>query len=106
MFRGVGETASVAELVEYQRSGGGQLPMYPHGHPDPVTLINQGAYSPDEMWTNDQFNYIHHGMKPSSFVRDLQGVSNQIPQWAWLVTGTLLLGLGVYTYVQASKKRK
>ena len=104
MLQGLGAAQITADIVGYQRQGSG-LPMHPHGHPDPTTLINIGLYDPDEEWPNAQYNYIHHNKEPSTLVRDLQGVSNQIPQWAWVAAGALLVGLGIYTYVRESKKR-
>lgn len=105
MLKGLGTAQITAEIVGYQRKGGG-LPMHPHGHPDPTTLINMGLYDPNEHWANSQSNYIHGGQRPNTIMRDLQGVSNQIPQWAWLVAGTLFVGAGIYYYNAEAKKKK
>lgn len=84
--------ANTAELVTYQQKGSA-LPMFPHGHPDPATLVSQGLYDPAVHWTE----------KPSALRRDLQGVSNSIPQWAWLSFGGLFLVLGIVAYRRQRK---
>jgi hypothetical protein len=94
MLIGISAVQATADLVSYQRTGSG-LPMYPHGRPDPATLINMGFYDPATMWSDSQKRYLEGGPKPSSLLRDLQGVSNQIPQWVWLAAGGTLLVLGL-----------
>jgi hypothetical protein len=94
MLIGIGAAQTVADLVSYQRTGSG-LPMFPHGHPDPATMINMGAYSPDSFWTEGQKRYLEGGQRPSTLLRDLQGVSNQIPRWAWLAAGGAFVLLGI-----------
>ena len=106
MLKGLGAAQITAEIVGFQRKGAG-LPMHPHGHPDPTTLINMGLYDPNEHWSKAQLNYIQGGSRPNSFTRDLQGVSNQIPQWAWLAAGVVFAGVGIYFYnKEANKKRR
>lgn len=94
MLIGIGAAQATADLVSYQRTGSG-LPMYPHGHPDPSTMINMGLYDPNNFWSEPQKQYLDGGQKPSTVLRDLQGVSNQVPQWAWLTAGGLLVLLGL-----------
>lgn len=101
MLVGIGAAQNTADLVEYQRTGNG-MPMHPHGHPDPATLINLGVYDPADHWTPAQLRYLQSGKKTSTLVRDLQGVSNQIPQWAWLTAGGFFILLGILAF-QRSK---
>lgn len=105
MLQGLGTAQITAEIVGFQRKGEG-LPMHPHGHPDPTTLINMGLYDPSGEWKNSQLSYIQGGSRPNTFGRDLQGVSNQLPQWAWIAAGVLFTGLGIYAYNKSSKKKK
>lgn len=98
MLIGLGAVQSAADratLVSYQQRSG-KLPMSPHGHPDPNTLINQGVYDPMDHWPDSQVRYIEDGDKTGTFMRDLAGVNNQVPQWAWLVlSGTCLILAGL-----------
>lgn len=94
MLIGIGAVQTTADLVSYQRTGSG-LPMYPHGRPDPATLINMGFYDPQNLWSPAQKQYLSGGKKPSTILRDLQGVSNQVPQWTWLAAGGVLVVLGL-----------
>lgn len=111
MLIGLGAVQSAAEratLVAYQQRSG-KLPMSPHGLPDPNTLINQGAYDPMENWPDSQVSYLQNGDKPGTFMRDLSGVNNQVPQWAWFVlSGTCLLlaGLAYRRYKKEGKSGK
>jgi disulfide bond formation protein DsbB len=105
MLIGIGAAQSTAELVEFQRTGRG-MPMHPHGHPDPSTTISMGLYDPAQHWPQDQLAYISGGPRPSTFKRDLQGVSNQIPQWAWLVAGGAFIVLGIMSFRKSSKRKK
>jgi len=72
--------------------------MDPHGHPDPTTMINRGRYNPLEEWPRRQVQYLEGGPKPGTFFRDLQGVSNQVPRWAWLVSGGAFLLFATVAY--------
>lgn len=103
MLIGIGAVRTTAELVDFQRIASGKgMTIHPHGHPDPTTMITLGVYNPEEHWTNAQRDYISGGSRPSTLGRDLQGVSNQIPQWAWLLAGGTLLALG---YLSFRKKK-
>lgn len=95
----------VASLVSFQQSGQGDLPMHPHGHPDPNTLINMGEYEPLSHWPSAQQKFVTNGDKPGTFFRDLGTVNNQVPQWAWLVlSGTF--GVVAYLSYRNHKKSK
>lgn len=95
----------VAQLVAFQTSGQGQLPMIPHGHPDSNTLVNMGQYDPMEHWPTSQIDYVQDGDKPGTFLRDLGTVNNQVPQWGWfVVAGTF--GLLAYLSYRNHKKSK
>ena len=105
MLIGIGAVPQTAtQLVDFQRTQS-TLPMFPHGHPDPATLINAGAYNPHDEWSRDELAYIEGGAAPSSFGRDLQGVSNQIPQWVWLTAGGLFAILTIWAYRVESKEK-
>ena len=105
MLIGIGAAQNTADLVEFQRTGSG-MPMYPHGHPDPATMISMGLYDPTQHWPQDQLAYLSGGPRPSTFRRDLQGASNQIPQWAWLAAGGVLVALGLLSLRKPSKRKK
>jgi len=86
-------------LVAYQAGGRGPWPMSPHGHPDAPTLMNLGYYDPlAEMPAAHRAYVLESGPKPGTFARDLAGAANQVPQWAWLVAGFGLLGLGIWAW--------
>lgn len=104
MLIGIGATDKTS-LVAYQNSNK-PLPMLPHGHPDPNTLINQGAYDPAEMWPESVSSYLAGGDKPGTFFRDLSGVNNQIPRWAWFVSGGVCLVLSAIAYNRYRKEKK
>lgn len=94
---GVWDAATSGAVAVYQQ-GPGALPMFPSGAPDPATLINLGYYDPLEHLPRAQLAFLEGGERPGTFWRDLATASNQIPRWAWLVLGALLLGLGYYSY--------
>lgn len=97
-----------AALVQYQSSGDGPLPMIPHGHADANTLINQGIYDPLDSWSNSIVSYVAEGKKPGTFLRDMAGVNNQVPQWGWFVmsgVGFLLAGLAYRRHRQEKKTK-
>lgn len=96
----------VAQLVTFQQSGTGTHPMIPHGHPDANTLINMGDYDPMQSWPRGQREYIENGDKPSTFLRDLGTVNNQVPQWAWLVLAGTCGVLAYLSYRQHKKDKK
>jgi hypothetical protein len=99
----------VARLVNFQQAQGGPLPMIPHGHPDPNTLINMGQYDPLESWPSSQRDFIQNGEKPGTFFRDMRTVNNQVPQWAWLVlagTFSLLAYLSYRNHRKQQKRRR
>lgn len=109
MLVGIGGVQSAAEkaaLVAFQQSGTGPLPMAPHGHPDPNTLINMGKYDPMEHWPNSQVQYLTTGQEPGTFLRDLSGVSNQVPRWAWFAVGGVFLVLSGLSYRKHRKQKK
>lgn len=106
MLIGLGGVQSAAEratLVAYQQKSG-KLPMSPHGHPDPNTLINMGKYDPMDHWPSSQVKYLTNGDKASTFMRDLAGVNNQVPQWAWFVLGGTCLLLSGFAYRRHRKE--
>lgn len=96
----------VAGLVTFQASGKGQYPMLPHGHPDSNTLINKGDYDPKSHWPSSVNKFLDTGDRPSSFFRDLAGVNNQVPRWAWFVLGGTFVVLGGMSYRQHRKSKK
>jgi hypothetical protein len=97
------DAVTLGAMTAYQASKVGPLPMLPHGHPDPPTLINLGYYDPVDELPADQRRYVEGGDKPGTFFRDLGTASNQVPQWAWIVMGIGLIAFGYYTYRQATK---
>jgi hypothetical protein len=108
MLIGIGAVQSAADkaaLVAFQNRGGG-LPMYPHGHPDPATLINMGKYKPLDHWPESQVAYLAGGEKPGTFLRDVSGVFNQVPRWAWFTLGGLSLVLSGLAYRRHRKDKK
>lgn len=98
--------AQKAALVSFQQSSQGSLPMSPHGHPDANTLINQGVYNPMDHWPTSQVEFLTTGEKPGTFFRDLSGASNQVPRWAWFVTGGVFVLLGGLAYRRHRKEKK
>jgi len=94
---------TTAEYVEFQRTMKTGLPMFPSGHPDPATLINAGVYDPAASWSAAQASYLQGGKKPSTFLRDLRGASNQVPSWGWLAVGGVFLLLGYLSYRAEAK---
>ena len=109
MLVGLGAVQSASDkaaLVQFQNSGKGPLPMIPHGHPDANTLINQGVYDPLESWPNSQVTYLSGGEKPGTFLRDLAGVNNQIPRWAWFTMGGVSLVFAGLAYRRHRKENK
>lgn len=99
MLFGLGAVQSTAEIVGFQRTqqvAPGGWPMRPHGHPDPSTLIMMGAYDPNTMWPDHA---------PSPLFRDVQAVSNQVPQWAWLVAGGALVIIAAVLYNKEKKSK-
>lgn len=96
----------VAGLVTFQGSGKGEYPMLPHGHPDPNTLINKGLYDPQEHWPNKVNAFLDTGERPNSFFRDLAGVNNQVPRWAWFVLGGTFVVLAGFSYRAHRKEKK
>lgn len=93
---------NTADLVVYQQKKKGAA-IHPHGHPDPATLVDMGTYRPEEYWPEEQLEYVRGGSKPSTFFRDLQGVSNQVPQWIWLTVGGATLAYAFFTW-RSSKR--
>ncbi len=105
MLIGIGAVPSTTtEYVTFQQTPKG-LPMFPHGHPDPATLINAGVYDQKSNWSAAQLAYIEGGSKPSTFGRDLQGVSNQVPRWIWISAGGVFVALGIMAYRQTVKRK-
>lgn len=104
-MRGLGKSAS---MVSFQAAAGvGAYRMDPHGHPDPTTMINQGRYDPLEQWPRRHTQYlVDGGEKPGTFFRDLQGVSNQVPRWAWFVTSGTFLIFGAVAYRNHKKAKR
>lgn len=104
---GAAQTAAQkAALVSFQQSNKGPFPMSPHGHPDANTLINQGIYDPLDLWPSSQVEYVTQGEEPGTFFRDLQGVNNQVPRWAWFTMGGVFLVLGGLAYRRHRKAKK
>jgi len=101
----VQSAADKAQLIEFQSRGGG-LPMLPHGHPDPATLINMGRYTPLEHWPESQVAYLSGGEHPSTFGRDVSGVFNQVPRWGWFALGGTFLVLSGLAYRRHKKTKK
>jgi hypothetical protein len=78
--------------------------LMPTGHPDVPTLALLGYYDPVAQLRPEWAGYVKGERgKPSTFGRDLGAASNQVPQWAWLATGALLLGVGLWTWKKSSK---
>jgi hypothetical protein len=96
----------VAQLVNFQQSQRGPLPMIPHGHPDANTLINMGQYNPIEHWPASQRDFVEKGEKPSTFGRDLGTVNNQVPQWAWFIMAGGFSVLAYFSYREHKKSKK
>lgn len=109
MLVGIGAVQTAAEkaaLVAFQQSGRGSLPMSPHGHPDANTMINQGAYDPMDHWPSSQVEFLTTGEKPGTFLRDLSGVGNQVPRWAWFTVGGVFVVLGIFAYRRHRQEKK
>ena len=100
------DTVTRGALTVYQ--GAHKLtafPMSPTGQPDPPTLVNLDYYDPLEQLNPNWAAYVDGKReKPGTFGRDLAGVSNTVPQWAWIATGIVLLGLGYFSWRQSRKK--
>lgn len=92
------------EIAKFQREDN-DIQTHPHGHPDPSTLIGMKLYNPDQSWPRKQQKYILTGKKPGQLARDLQGASNQVPQWVWVAAGVFFLGYGIYSF-KSKKSRK
>lgn len=109
MLVGLGAAQTAAQkaaLVSFQQSNQGPFPMSPHGHPDSNTLINQGQYDPMELWPSSQVDFLTQGEQPGTFLRDLRGIDNQVPRWAWFTAGGVFLLLGTLAYRRHRKAKK
>jgi hypothetical protein len=96
---------TLGAIRAYQSGGRGVYPMQATGHPDPATLANLGYYDPLALMDPAQADWVTgKDSKPGTYLRDLAGATNQVPQWAWLATGALLLGLGWWGWHQSKKK--
>ena len=109
MLVGIGDLQNASQratLIAYQQSGKGALPMAPHGHPDANTSINQGKYRLLDNLPDSQVDYLTTGEEPGTFLRDLGGVSNQLPRWSWFVMGGTCLLLGGLAYRRHKQEKK
>jgi len=79
--------------------GGLSLTKYQAGHglpqtglPDPPTAIAAGLYP------------VPAYEAPSTVWRDLAGLSNQVPRWAWVGIAVVGIGIAGVSYYQANKR--
>lgn len=99
------DAATRGAMIAYQQSRGGPLPVVPSGHPDPNTLINLGYYDPLDHMAHSQVDYLGGGEYPSGVGRDVVGVFNQVPRWAWLGLGAGMLVMAYVSYRRAYKEK-
>lgn len=101
------DRATLAALSTYQGRQHGELAMHITGSPDPATLINLGYYDPiDELPRRHADFLAGRSDQPSTLGRDLATLSNQVPQWVWIVLGTGMFGVGYYIYRRNRKTGK
>jgi hypothetical protein len=99
------DRATLAALSTYQGRGKGELKMHVTGVPDPATLINLGYYDPLLDLPRRHSDFLAGRQDaPTTFWRDLASMSNQVPQWIWIVAGVGMVGVGVYVYRQNQKE--
>jgi hypothetical protein len=56
--------------------------------------------------TPSQVAFLKGGARPGTFFRDLQGVSNQVPRYVWLLGGATCLGGAAYLVYKQRKGKK
>lgn len=93
------DQATLAAISTYQGRNQGELSMHVTGTPDPATLINLEYYDPLKELPRKQAKFLAGERdQPTTLWRDLATLSNQIPQWVWLLLGGGLIGIGYYAY--------
>lgn len=101
------DPATRAAVAAYQGSGRGELDMHVTGLPDPATLINLGYYDPlDELPARQVDFLLGRTTEPSTIWRDTATMSNQVPQWIWIVFGGVFVGTGYYLYRRNRREAK
>jgi len=90
---------TLAAMSTYQGRNQGELQMHVTGTPDPATLINLGYYDPLSELPRRQAEFLSgDGPQPTTLWRDLATLSNQVPQWIWLLMGGGMLAVGYYVH--------
>jgi len=56
--------------------------------------------------TPDQVAFLKGGSRPGTFLRDLQGMSNQVPRYVWLLGGVACVGSAAYLAYRQRKGKK
>jgi hypothetical protein len=98
------DRSTLAAISTYQGRQGGELEMHITGSPDPATLINLGYYNPVDELPRRYASFLEGSTdQPSTLGRDLATLSNQVPQWIWIVSGIGMLGVGYYIYRRNKK---
>jgi hypothetical protein len=101
------DTATLQAIATYQGRSGQPLEMHVTGVPDPATLINLGYYDPVSELPRRQADYLAGNTEPPmTFWRDTATISNQVPQWIWIVAGAGMLGVGYYIYRKNRREEK
>jgi len=90
-----------SQLLTAQR----QFGLLAHGRPDPPTLTKMGYYDPIAQMPSAQAKYARGGDKPSTFFRDMQTAGNQVPWYAWALSGVATMGFAYYLYRRGAKKK-
>lgn len=93
------DRTTLAAISTYQGRNQGALRMHVTGTPDPATLINLGYYDPLKELPRKQAAFLAgEGAQPTTLWRDLATLSNQVPQWIWLLLGAGMVGIGYYVH--------
>jgi hypothetical protein len=101
------DAATLAALARFQGQDGGELKMHVTGVADPATLINLGYYDPMDELPRKQAQYLAGDRdQPTTFWRDTATLSNQVPQWIWIVAGVAMTGFGYWVYRRNKKREK
>jgi hypothetical protein len=97
------DQSTLMALSTYQGRNQGELEMHVTGVPDPATLINLGYYDPLDELPRRHAQYLAGTKKPSTIWRDMATLSNQVPQWIWIVAGAGMVAIGYYVHRKNEK---